>query len=193
MQTFVIPNVVISKCIGFDACRWNAEIIQTDFIKELEPYVNFIPVCPEVEIGLGVPRDPIQIVQPTTGNEKLMQPASGNDLTEKMLKFADSFLSSLDEIDGFILKSRSPSCGIKDVKIYQSLEKTEPISSNTAGFFGRRVLEMFSDLAIEDDCQLNDIKIRQHFLKKLFSRACFREYKNSHKIEEFVKDIFTNL
>ena len=158
----------------------------------MEPYVNFIPVCPEVEIGLGVPRDPIHIVS-IKDEEKLIQPASGNDLTEKMIKFTDSFLSSLDEIDGFILKSRSPSCGIKDVKIYPSLEKADPISSNNPGFFGRRVLEMFSDLAIEDDCQLNDIKIRQHFLKKLFTRACFREGKNSNKIEEFVKDIFKNL
>jgi len=96
----------------------------------------------------------------------------------------------LDEIDGFILKSRSPSCGINDVKIYPGLEKVDPISSNNSGFFGRRVLEIFSDLAIEDDYQLNDIKIRQRFLKKLFTRACFRKGKNSNKIADFVKDIF---
>lgn len=191
MKRFVRPNIVVSKCLGFAACRWNAEIIQTNVIKELEPYVNFIPVCPEVEISLGVPRDPILIVS-IKGEEKLIQHTSGNDLTEKMLTFTESFLSSLDDIDGFILKSRSPSCGIQDVKIYPSLEKADPISCNNSGFFGRRVLEMFSDLAIEDDCQLNDIKIRQHFLKKLFACTCFREGKNFNKIEEFVKGIIKN-
>jgi len=189
MREFSRPNVVVSKCLGFAACRWNAEIIQVDVVNKLKPFVNFITVCPEVEIGLGIPRDPIQIVS-IKGEEKLIQPASGNNLTEKMIKFTDSFLSSLDEIDGFILKSRSPSCGINDVKIYPGLEKVDPISSNNSGFFGRRVLEIFSDLAIEDDCQLNDIKIRQRFLKKLFTRACFRKGKNSNKIADFVKDIF---
>jgi len=191
MRRFVRPNIVVSKCLGFAACRWNAEIIKAGIIKKLEPYVNFIPVCPEVEIGLGIPRDPIQIVS-IKGEEKLVQPASGNDLTEKMIQFRDSFLSSLNEIDGFILKSRSPSCGIKDVKIYPSLEKAEPISANNSGFFSRKVIEMFPDLAIEDDCQLNDIKIRQHFLKKLFACTCFREGKNFNKIEEFVKGIIKN-
>ncbi|MCK5588521.1 MAG: DUF523 domain-containing protein [Candidatus Lokiarchaeota archaeon] len=183
---------MVSKCLGFASCRWNAEIIQADVVKKLEPFVKFIPVCPEVEIGLGVPRDPIQIVS-IKGEEKLIQPSSGNDLTEMMRTFADSFLSSLDEIDGFILKSRSPSCGINDVKIYASLEKAEPISANNSGFFSRKVIEMFSDLAIEDDCRLNDIKIRQHFLTKLFTIASFREVKNSNKIQEFVVDIFENL
>jgi uncharacterized protein YbbK (DUF523 family) len=192
MREFSRPNVVVSKCLGFAACRWNAEIIQVDVVKKLKPFVNFIIVCPEVEIGLGVPRDPIQIIS-INDKEKLIQPASRNDLTEKMIKFTDLFLSSLDEIDGFILKSRSPSCGLNDVKIYPGLVKVDPISTNNSGFFGRRVLEMFSDLAIEDECQLNDIKIRQHFLKKLFTRACFREGKNSNKIEEFVKDFFENL
>ncbi|WP_287583493.1 DUF523 domain-containing protein, partial [Candidatus Borrarchaeum sp.] len=189
MREFTRPNIVVSKCLGFAACRWNAEIIQADNIKKLEPYVNFIPVCPEVEIGLGIPRDPIQIVS-MNGEEKLIQPASGNDLTEKMIKFTDLFLSSLDEIDGFILKSRSPSCGINDVKIYPSLETTDPISSNNSGFFGRRVLEIFPDLAINDECQLKDSKIRQDFLKKLFTRACFREGQKVNKIEDFVKRNF---
>jgi len=93
MSALVKPNIVVSKCLGFAACRWNAEIIQSDVIKKLEQYVNFIPVCPEVEIGLGIPRDPIQIVS-IKGEEKLIQPASGNNLTEKMIQFTDSFLSS---------------------------------------------------------------------------------------------------
>jgi len=65
-------------------------------VEKLKPQVNFIPVCPEMEIGLGVPRNPIRIVL-VNGENKLMQPSTGIDFTEKMSTFADSFLSSLTE------------------------------------------------------------------------------------------------
>jgi uncharacterized protein YbgA (DUF1722 family)/uncharacterized protein YbbK (DUF523 family) len=86
-------------------------------VEKLKPFVNFVPVCPEVETGLGVPRNPIRIVL-AKGKRRLVQPATGLDLTEKMEKFADSFLSSLGEVDGFILKRGSPSSGFKNVKVY---------------------------------------------------------------------------
>jgi uncharacterized protein YbbK (DUF523 family) len=57
MREFPKPNVVVSKCITFAPVRYNAQIIASDFVDKLKPYVSFIPVCPEVEIGLGVPRE----------------------------------------------------------------------------------------------------------------------------------------
>ena len=62
MREFPKPVVVVSKCITFEAVRWNGQIIASEFVEKLKPYVNFVPVCPEVEIGLGVPRDPVRIV-----------------------------------------------------------------------------------------------------------------------------------
>ncbi len=97
MREFGRPNVVVSKCLGFAACRWNGVTIPVEFIKKLEPFVDFYPVCPEVEIGLGVPRDPIRIVS-MKGEKKLVQPATGEDVSEKMLSLADRFLSSLGEL-----------------------------------------------------------------------------------------------
>ena len=75
------------------------------------PHVEFLPVCPEVEIGLGVPRDPIRLVRVRKDDEpSLIQPSSGLDLTAKMLDFAREFLAGLEgSVEGFILKSRSPS------------------------------------------------------------------------------------
>jgi len=89
-------------------------MIPSDFVKALKPKVNFIPVCAEMEIGLGVPRDPIRIVS-IKGEQRLVQPTTGQDVTDKMRDFSTHFLSSLPEIDGFILKYRSPSCGFKDI------------------------------------------------------------------------------
>jgi uncharacterized protein YbbK (DUF523 family) len=87
MREFVKPRVVVSRCIGFEAARWDGKIIVDKFIRSLNSYVEFIPVCPEIEIGLGVPREPIRIVK--RGNElRLIQPATGLDFTEKMQQFA---------------------------------------------------------------------------------------------------------
>ena len=75
MTGFVKPRLVVSKCIEFDHCRWNGMIISSDVVKLLRPHVEFIPVCPEVEIGLGVPREPIRIAL-RDGQPRLLQPAS---------------------------------------------------------------------------------------------------------------------
>ena len=126
MREFPKPNVVISRCITFEPVRYNAQIISSEFVEKLKPFVNFVPVCPEVEIGLGVPRDPIRIVL-VNGERRLMQPSTGLDFTEKMEQFANSYLNSLDEVDGFILKRGSPSSGFKNVKIYPRMEKSSPV------------------------------------------------------------------
>jgi uncharacterized protein YbbK (DUF523 family) len=62
MREFSKPVVVVSKCITFEPVRWNGQIVASEFVEKLKPYVNFIPVCPEVEIDFGVPRDPVRIV-----------------------------------------------------------------------------------------------------------------------------------
>jgi uncharacterized protein YbgA (DUF1722 family)/uncharacterized protein YbbK (DUF523 family) len=153
-------------------------------VDTLREYVNFTHVCPEVAIGLGVPREPIRIVQ-RGGKGRLLQPATGRDLSEEMKVFAESFLAELKDIDGFILKNRSPSCGIKDVRIYQSVGKG-PVAGKGAGFFGGMVMEKFPGLAIEDEGRLMNHKIREHFLTKLYLRARFRQARASRDIRDLV-------
>ena len=173
MRKFPKPVVVTSKCFEFDACRYNGVMIPNNFVQKLEPYVKFIPVCPEVEIGLGVPRDIIRVVE-KKGRRQLVQPTSGKELSKKMYKFADSFLGSLDTVDGFILKSRSPSCGIKDAKIFSDTENPSPIGRGS-GLFAEKVLEKYPGKAIEDEGRLMNFTIRESFLTKLFTFASFRE------------------
>ncbi len=116
MRKFSKSIVVISKCIEFEPVRWNAQIVSDDFVRKMKKNVIFLPVCPEVEIGLGVPRETLRIVK--QNNElKLVQPATGLDLTKKIKKFSVQFLSSIAEVDGFILKSGSSSSGFKGAKI----------------------------------------------------------------------------
>jgi len=81
-------------------------------VKALRSRARFITVCPEVAMGLGVPRPKIRIVR-KAGRRCLIQPKTGRDFTSAMNRFSRKFLSSLGHVDGFILKSRSPSCDIR--------------------------------------------------------------------------------
>lgn len=179
------PVVVASKCIGFASCRYNGQCIHSDFVNKLEPYVNYIPICPEMEIGLGVPRGTLRLVLDKDQIE-LFQPSTGKDYTEDMLNFSEEFFSSLQEIDGFILKSRSPSCGMKDVKIYVGKEKATGTIKGS-GIFGKAVSDRFSPLPVEDEGRLTNFRIRDHFLTKLFTMFSFRQIKHSGSMSELVK------
>jgi uncharacterized protein YbgA (DUF1722 family)/uncharacterized protein YbbK (DUF523 family) len=179
------PIVVVSRCITFEPVRWDGGIIASEFVEKLKPYVSFAPVCPEVEIGLGVPRDPVRIVL-VNGEQRLLQSSTGLDFTEKMKSFAESFLGSLGEVDGFILKSGSPSSGFRNVKIYPTMEKSASVSRGP-GFFGGAVLEKVQYIAIEDERRLLNPRIKEHFLTKLFTLASFRWVKKSGSIRELVK------
>ncbi len=119
MKSFIKPRIVISKCIEFESCRYNGQIIRSEIINTLKPHVEFLPICAEVEIGLGVPRDPIRIIE-KHAKKFLVQPTTGRDVTTEMLSFTQRFLSLIQGIEGFLLKSQSPSCGTRDVKIYPS-------------------------------------------------------------------------
>ncbi len=185
MGYFPKPLVVVSKCLGFAHCRYNGLVISDYFVKKLRLFVNFNPICPEVEIGLGVPRNPIRLVT-KKGKKKLMQSITNKDVTEKMNSFAKTFLNSLKEVDGFILKNRSPSCGIKDVKVYPRIGKVASISKST-GFFGDIILEKFPYLPVEDEGRLRNHRIKEHFLTKLFTFAKFRELKKSRSMKKLVQ------
>jgi uncharacterized protein YbbK (DUF523 family) len=101
MNDFVKPNLFVSKCLGSDSCRWNNVMISFDFLELLKPFINFYTACPESDIGLGVPRDPIRIVLLNNEN-RLIQPKTKKDVTDDMLSFSEKYLSELPDMDGFI-------------------------------------------------------------------------------------------
>ena len=180
MKDFPIPKIVVSKCLEFDNCRYNGGIVRDQFVVNLRKYVKFDPICPEVAIGLGTPRDPIRLVT-IKGVKSLYQPSSDTNLTSKMEYFSESYLNSIKDVDGFILKRGSPSCGITNVKIYTSLTKPS-MPQRGIGYFAEKVLKYFPLAAIEDESRLNNKTLREHFLIKLFTNARFRQVKNEKRI-----------
>jgi uncharacterized protein YbbK (DUF523 family) len=165
------PRVVISRCLGFACCRYDGKCISDEFIDSLRERVECITVCPETEIGLGVPRDPIRVIQTLRGRI-LLQPATGRDLTGEMHAFSAVFLDSLSTIDGFILKGRSPSCGVRDVKQFSPEGK---IIGKGTGFFGEAVMNRFPHIAVKDEDCLKDSNPREQFLENIFELARLRK------------------
>ncbi|MGA1825140.1 MAG: YbgA family protein [bacterium] len=166
------PKVFMSRCLGFDACRWNGMKIHDRFVEKLKGHVNIVHACPEMEVGLGVPRIPVRIVLKDNA-EHMIQLETGRDITKDMVHFSKRLLDSLNDIDGFILKDRSPSCGIKDIKVYPAIDKNNVIR-RSSGLFAQAVLNRFPGLAIETEGRLNNYIIREQFLTKLFSLARYR-------------------
>ena len=185
MDAELRPRIVVSKCLGFEACRYDAQTIADEFVKKLGKHVYYVPVCPEIAIGLGVPRFPVRILS-KNNIPRLVQPATGRDLTKDINDFSQKFLSSLEQVDGFILKFRSPSCGIKDIRIYAKTENSPSIGKGS-GFFGEQILKRFPSLAIEDEGRLKSLRIRDHFLTKLFTLARFRTIKKTSATHELVR------
>jgi len=167
----VKPVIVCSRCLGFEHCRFNGQMLASGLVEALKPFVRFITPCPEKDIGLGVPRHPVRVVRQEEEN-RLVQLVTGEDATGKMNRFSREFFQGLDEVHGFILKSRSPSCGLFDVKYYPPGEKKPPVGKGS-GFFGEACLRAFPAAVAEDEARLGNEKIREHFLTRVFTAADF--------------------
>lgn len=185
------PVVVVSACLEFEKVRYDGQVIPCPLVRELEPYAEYIKVCPEVAIGLGVPRDPIRIVK-IGGAKRLIQPKTKEDITERMNAFTTGFIDALPEVDGFIFKSKSPTIGLRGIKVYADLEAA-PVIERSSGFFADQIIAAFPGYPMEDDDRLRNATIRHEFLTKLFTFAAFRQVKQEHSFEALRAFHETNL
>ncbi len=160
-------KIGISACLVGKKVRYDGLHKQDHYITDtLGEYFDFIPLCPEVEYGLPVPREPMRL----TGDPqdpRLMTIRTGIDHTEGMKKWARERLNELDgqELCGFIFKSRSPSSGMKGVKVYD--EKGVPHAIGV-GIFARAFMKKFPLIPVIDEGRLNDPGLREIFVEKVF-------------------------
>lgn len=170
------PRIMISRCLGLDSCRYNGGTVSFDFVERLEELADLLDVCPEVELGLGVPRDPLRLVRPRDAEGlSLMQSETGRDLTDPMLELARKAVERSDPLDGFLLKSRSPSCGImKQVKVYPSLGRVGP-QGTAAGLFGGTATDLRPEVPHITEGRFRNHRLREAFLTATWTRAAFRE------------------
>ena len=188
MRKFFKPRIFISACIEEDYCRYDGGIIHDDFVKRLLDFVDVFRVCPEMSIGLGAPREALRMVHRKKESLKLLSSIVGNDYTIQMNHFSDEYLNKIkpDIIDGFILKAKSPTCGISNVKIYRDIGKSNVLSANNVGFFGKKVMENYPDYPIESERRLSNHKIRDRFYTEIFALAEFRNIQIGFKLKNLV-------
>ena len=191
MNDFPRPKLYCSKCLGFCACWWNGQTQHSNFVESIEPHVDFVTHCPEVEIGLGVPRKWLRIIL-VDGEKKFVQPATKGDFTSDMQEYIERIMPTLKGLDGFILRKNSPSCSIESVRYYQDMEKSSQVLSSGPGLFGGAVITTYGDLPIESDGRLNNQRLRESFLTKIFTLALFRNVARSKKIKKLVDFHSTN-
>jgi len=170
---FPRPRLIVSRCLGFEACRYNGQVIHNDLVERLGAHMDLDTVCPEVAIGLGIPRDPIRIALDGE-REVLFQPATGTDVTDAMTGFSARFVDAAGAVDGFLLKARSPSCGPHDVKVYKGTERGAPAGKGV-GLFAQAARTGRPGTPLEDEGRLTNLAIRDHFLTSVYAVRRFRD------------------
>nr|MBA2601151.1 DUF1722 domain-containing protein [Actinomycetota bacterium] len=161
-------RVGVSSCLLGERVRFDGghkrDAWLTDVFGE---YVEWVPVCPEVEIGMGAPRESIRL-QRAGQDVRLVAPKSGRDFTEEMKAFAARRANELTDHDlvGFVFKKASPSCGIARVRIYE--ENGMPGSSGP-GLFSAHVMERWPILPVEEEGRLRDARLRDNFVERVFA------------------------
>jgi len=166
-------RLVVSRCLGFEACRYNGQMLGDDLIERLKPYAEMITVCPEADIGLGTPRAPVRLVK-QAGEIIMIQPSTEKDVSQTMHAYNQAKIAQFSDIDGFILKNRSPSCGPTDVKVYASSGKGATADKGV-GLFAQAAMECFPFAAVEDEGRLKNFHLREAFLMRLFALARLRQ------------------
>lgn len=161
-------RVGISSCLLGEKCRWNGGHKLDSYIKDtLGQYIEFVPCCPESEIGLGIPRETLRLVD-RDGEIRLVTTKSGRDHTDKMREYSRGMVEfyASKGICGYILKKDSPSCGMERTKVYNS--KGVPERSGT-GIYAEALLSRFPFLPVEEEGRLHDPRLRESFLERLFA------------------------
>jgi len=162
------PRLGISSCLLGEPVRFDGGHKRDAFLVDvLGRFVEWVPVCPELEMGLGAPRPSLRLV--TTGDGlRLLAPATGGDHTEGMRRFAEQRLEELASADlcGYVLKRASPTCGMERVKIYDAAGN---LHQPGRGLFAAALLERFPELPVEEEGRLSNPRLRDHFLQRVFA------------------------
>jgi uncharacterized protein YbgA (DUF1722 family)/uncharacterized protein YbbK (DUF523 family) len=183
-------KIGISSCLLGNNVRWNGGHQRDSYLTEtLGRYVEWVPVCPEVEVGLGIPRETLRLVGDPE-NPRLVFTKTGNDITERMQQWAESRLDDLarEHLCGFIFKCDSPSSGMVRVKVYN--KKGMP-QKKGVGIFARAFMDRFPLIPVEDDGRLRDPSIRENFFDQVFTLKRWRETRGRRSCVGNVVDFHT--
>ncbi len=173
------PRIGISRCLLGEEVRYDGGHKRDAFlVSTFGRFVEWVPVCPEVEVGMGTPREAIQLVADDGGVPsgehvvRLVGVKTRRDWTSKMSSFASSRTRDLaaDGLSGYVLKKDSPSCGLERVRVYDDGH----VARSGRGLFAEALIRTWPNLPVEEEGRLNDPVLRENFVERVFAyqRLC---------------------
>jgi uncharacterized protein YbgA (DUF1722 family)/uncharacterized protein YbbK (DUF523 family) len=168
-------RVGISACLLGQEVRYDGGHKRDPFLTDtLAQFVEWVPVCPEVELGLGIPRETIRL-EGDPDAPRLRAPKSGKDHTTAMQRLARARVGTLARQDlvGYVLKKDSPSCGMERVRVYGD---GVPPARSGVGTFARVLMERLPMLPVEEEGRLHDPALRENFVERLFAYARWQAF-----------------
>ncbi len=183
-------NLGISSCLLGETVRYDGGHKLDRFLTDtLGQYVQYVPICPEVECGLPVPRESMRL-EGDPGSPRLVTSRTKQDMTDRMVRWAEKRVVEIEEEDlcGFIFKSDSPSSGMERVRVTN--EKGMPVKKGI-GMFARIFMVHFPLLPVEDEGRLHDPALRENFIERIFTLKRWREVMTKKESRGNVVDFHT--
>lgn len=163
-------KIGVSSCLLGNNVRYDGSHKKMIYITDiLSKQFILVPICPEFELGMGIPREAVMLVGKTY-EPKMVGINSGENWTDKMLSYSNQrvLCDDIKELSGCILKKNSPSCGIKGVKIYTTLNQ---FVEKGIGLFAKELLNTHPSLPVIEEDELNDPNKKENFINKVLSYA----------------------
>ncbi|MBE9560831.1 MAG: DUF523 domain-containing protein [Proteobacteria bacterium] len=159
------PLVGVSRCLLGDAVRYDGKSKANVIVLEkLSKIFTFIPVCPEVEAGLSIPRPPVRLTHSIENPRLIGRDDPSIDVTDIMQQYCNTKPDELNQISGFIFKSRSPSCGLNSTPVFI---EGRYVTETSRGIFARKLCDVYPDLAVIEDDDLADETHLDRFIETI--------------------------
>ncbi|PMY66456.1 MULTISPECIES: DUF523 and DUF1722 domain-containing protein [Pseudomonas] len=168
------PRIAISACLLGAPVRYNGGHKESRLCSQaLAEFFEFVPLCPEVAIGLGTPREPIRLMGDPRQPRAVGSVDQTMDVTRALTDYGQRMAAELDSLCGYIFMQKSPSCGLERVKVYQ--DQGRPAELSGRGIHAQAFCSRHPDLPVEEDGRLKDPVLRENFLTRVFAYSAWQD------------------
>lgn len=168
------PRLGISACLMGVEVRFNGGHKESHLCtRALNEYFDFVPLCPEVAIGMGIPREPIRLVGDPESPQAVGTVNRELNVTDALADYGTHIAAEVTDLCGYIFMQKSPSCGLERVKVYR--ENGAPVDGGGRGIYAKAFCERHPNLPVEEDGRLNDAVLRENFITRVFAYAAWQD------------------
>lgn len=168
------PKLGVSACLMGVEVRYNGGHKESHLVtRVLNEYFDFIPACPEVAIGMSIPREAIRLVGDPEQPQAVGTVHEDLNVTQALAAYGEHMAKEMDDICGYIFMQKSPSCGLERVKVYRP--NGAPFDAGGRGIYAKAFCARHPDLPVEEDGRLNDPVLRENFITRVFAYAAWQQ------------------